>query len=168
MQLCNPKGLRESSRWSKRSEDHRLMQANDRTPTGCQMRRCAIDLLCDSRTPSGCHSFLICSGGFRFAATTGYCLSALRADAHSQLSDCCTSNLNSRMTMENGVYPLPSAPASCPCRLRSEEHLQHAFVPRSFHSMYPLGEGIFFADQAVNVDRAFLQKIERRLQSAAA
>jgi hypothetical protein len=28
----------------------------------------------------GCNSFLICSGGFRFASTTGYSLPALRAD----------------------------------------------------------------------------------------
>src|SRR5258705_8833519 len=63
---------------------------------------------------------------------------------------------------------LPSAPASCSWFLRSEEHLQHAFSPSAFHSMDALSEWILFTDQAVNVDRAFLQKIERRLESAAA
>jgi len=36
-----------------------------------------------SRTPSGYNPFLICSGGFRFASTTGYYLQALRADVNS-------------------------------------------------------------------------------------
>src|SRR6185295_20408365 len=63
---------------------------------------------------------------------------------------------------------LPSAPAACACFLGSQEYLQHTFFSSAFHSMYSFGERIFFADQAVNVDCAFLQEIERRLKSAAA
>src|SRR6185369_10685930 len=59
---------------------------------------------------------------------------------------------------------LPPAPVL----LRSQEHLQDAFFPSAFHRMDPLSERILFTYQAVDVDRAFLQKIERRLESAAA
>jgi len=76
-----PSGLPESSRWSQRSEDHRLKRENNGTPTGCQMGGYARDSHRNSRTLPGCKSFLIRSGGFRFASTTGYCLAALRAVA---------------------------------------------------------------------------------------
>ena len=59
---------------------------------------------------------------------------------------------------------LPAAPVC----YGLEKHLQHAFFPSAFHSVDSVGERIFFADQAVDVDRAFLQEIERRLESAAA
>jgi len=73
-----PGGLRESSRWSKRSEDHRLGQARRWHPDGVpDEKRKQSSLLAPLR---GCNFFLICSGGFRFAATTGYCLPALQAD----------------------------------------------------------------------------------------
>ena len=92
-----PEGLRESSRWSQRSEDHRVEAGKkDRTPTGCQMKKGMQDMLFEILAPlRGAKSFLICSGGFRFASTTGYYLPAFRADPTSKYL--LTSKLNWRL-----------------------------------------------------------------------
>ena len=66
-------GLRESSRWSERSEDHRYRVIPTRTLKGCQTS------LRESCTPSRCCSYFHASGVLRYAPTTGYSLAALRA-----------------------------------------------------------------------------------------
>jgi hypothetical protein len=58
-----------------------VVGVKDRTPMECQMSRHAVDSVRDSYTLPGC-TFLLCSAGFRFASTTGYYRSALRADVH--------------------------------------------------------------------------------------
>jgi hypothetical protein len=65
-------GLRDSSRWSQRSEDHRKAPETVlRTLKGCQT----------SDTLSGCEIVFSCSGGgARNALTPGYCLSRLRRE----------------------------------------------------------------------------------------
>src|SRR5258705_12454040 len=72
--------------------------------------------------------------------------------------------------MENAFVFLPPAPASFLhlFSLGSQKNFQYPLAGRAFHRVDTFGERIFFADQAVNVDRAFLQEIERRLESAAA
>src|SRR6266508_2002087 len=64
----------------------------------------------------------------------------------------------------------PPAVCSChlpSCSLRSKEHFQDAFPAGAFHCMHAPGKRIFFTNQAVNIDRPFIQEIERRLESAA-
>ncbi|HEV7743493.1 MAG TPA: hypothetical protein VGO56_00735 [Pyrinomonadaceae bacterium] len=50
-------------------------------PEGCEKVAGGRSAAKDSCTTSRYGSFGICSGGFRFASTTGYYLRALRADA---------------------------------------------------------------------------------------
>jgi len=75
-----PEGLRESSRWSERSEDHRYRVVPTRTLEGCQTS------LRGSRTRSGCCWFSMFSGGLRYAPTTGYSLAALWAARSNELT----------------------------------------------------------------------------------
>src|SRR5258705_13822951 len=81
MDRMQPGGLRESSGWSQCSEDHRLKEKGDRTPTGCQTGRIALKFSHHSVVQI---FYSIDSGGFRFASTTGYYLPALRADTNTK------------------------------------------------------------------------------------
>ena len=60
---------------------------DDRTPTGCQIRRRARFAFIFSH-PFGVQIFYDWFRWFCFASTTGYYLPALRAEAPSKLSDC--------------------------------------------------------------------------------
>jgi hypothetical protein len=70
IRCLQPEGLGESSRWSKRSVDHRepLVELHP--------ERGATDFL--APILGACH-FLPLSGGLRYAATTGYFLAAFQA-----------------------------------------------------------------------------------------
>jgi hypothetical protein len=62
---------------------------NHRTLTECQIEKGQREILLEFSHHFVVQVSLICSGGFRFASTTGYYLPALRADDHQQLSDRC-------------------------------------------------------------------------------
>jgi hypothetical protein len=70
-----PEGLSDSSRWSQRSVDHRTTIENNSTPeTGVRK----------TWHPSGVRTtWALPSGGLRYAATTGYYLTALQAEIRS-------------------------------------------------------------------------------------
>src|SRR6266550_5892482 len=76
--------------------------------------------------------------------------------------------------MENLVFfPLLSllllpAVCSCSCHSRSEEDFHDTLPARSLHSMHTSGKRILFADQAIDVDGAFLQEVKSRLEPSAA
>src|SRR6266850_4735676 len=75
--MVQPGGLSDSSRWSQLSADHRIAIENNSTP-GKGVRK-------NGGTPPGCElrgAFL--SGGLRYAATTGYYLTALQAEIRSR------------------------------------------------------------------------------------
>src|ERR1044072_364302 len=63
---------------------------------------------------------------------------------------------------------LPTAPASCPCVSRSEKHFQYASFAGTLKRMHPLGKRILLTDQAVDIDGALLQQIQRRLDASTA
>jgi hypothetical protein len=66
-----PEGLSDSSRWSQRSADHRTTIENNSTP-GTGVRKTVAPL-------RGTEQGTLLSGGLRYAATTGYYLTALQA-----------------------------------------------------------------------------------------
>ena len=71
--------------------------------------------------------------------------------------------------MTNGKYVflhLPPAPASW--RSRSEENFKDPLLAGALHRMHATRQRILFADQAININSAFLQEIQRRLESTAA
>jgi len=75
---------------------------------------------------------------------------------------------------DKGVVPaacsclLPSAVCRLPPFLsRSEKDLQDSFLGGALHGQEAISQGIFFTYQAVDVDGAVLQQIERGCQSTA-
>src|SRR5688572_19660512 len=56
----------------------------------------------------------------------------------------------------------------CPWQFSgSQQNLQDTFLPRTFHRMHASRKRILLADQAINVDSAFLQEVQRRWETAA-
>ena len=69
-----PEGLSDSRRWSQRSEDHRMEEEID--PHLEQVPE-------NGGTQGVQKNCSLVSGGLRYAATTGYCLTALQAETPS-------------------------------------------------------------------------------------
>src|SRR6185503_325195 len=98
-----PGGLTDSSRWLKRSENHRKKSEKSCTQEGCENLKGLSHL-----APRRGAVFLPAStGGLRFAATTGYFLATLWvATLHFQIEF-------ANCRIENVFFFLPTAPASC-------------------------------------------------------
>jgi hypothetical protein len=73
-----PEGLADSSRWLKRSENHRNKFKKELYPEGVRESQTISGMPFSSGTPSGCGRPTALTGGLRFAMTTGYFLATLR------------------------------------------------------------------------------------------